>query len=99
MDYNTRQLAQLIAAENGITATLADGIIRSLFTNIESVLAEGGKVRLPIGTFSTATQGARSGVNHITGKSWHSPDKTVPKFRYSSRVKRSVASQKQLVNF
>ena len=81
------ELVEAIAAKTGFTkadsARAADAFIESLKEGIKK-----GKVTLTgFGTFSSKVRPARDGINPLTGKPLHIPEKTVATFKAGSKLK------------
>lgn len=76
-----------IAEERDIPAAQADQIVRHVFTNIATSLAEGEDVGIPgFGKFRAVDRAARTAHNPQTGETVEVAAKTVVKFKAASAL-------------
>jgi DNA-binding protein HU-beta len=85
---NKMDLVNRVADETGLKKKDAERAVNSVFSVIESALAEGEKVQvIGFGTFETRQRAARSGRNPQTGETISIPASTVPAFKPGNRLK------------
>lgn len=89
---NKAELKNFIADElDGVTKKEAGMLIDVFLDGLREGLIKDGKVTLVgFGTFKLATQKARKARNPQTGEPVDVPEKTVPKFRPSDKLKALV---------
>lgn len=87
---NKKGLTNYVAGEAGITKKDANALIGVVLDGISEGLVEEGKVTLVgFGTYSIVTRKARMARNPKTGEAISVPEKTVPKFKPSKKLKES----------
>ena len=65
---NKSQLIDVVSKESGLKRKEAEAAVNSVFSAIETALADGEKVQLiGFGSFSVKERGARTGRNPATG--------------------------------
>ena len=80
-----------IAADAGITKSVAEKAVDSFVNNIEKALKNGDKVTLTgFGTFQCASRAARTGRNPRTGKEIKIDSCNIPKFKPGSKFKEAL---------
>lgn len=85
---NKKGLTNYVAGEAGITKKDANALIGVVLDGISEGLVEEGKVTLVgFGTYSIVTRKARMARNPKTGEAISVPEKTVPKFKPSKKLK------------
>lgn len=88
---NKRDLADIVAYETGVSRTLAEAGIDSVFGAITAALHDGAKVRITgFGTFEVRERRARVGRNPRTGESIEIPATKAPAFKASQALKAAV---------
>lgn len=84
---NKKELVQAIAGKAGMNLTQAEKALNGVLDAISDTLTEGEKlVLVGFGTFSTNKRPARKGRNPQTGSELEIPEKTVAKFKASTKL-------------
>ena len=88
---NKAELVSAIAADAGVTKSVASKVLDSMINNVTESLKKGDKVTLVgFGTFSVTKRKARTGRNPQTGKKIKIPAKKVAKFRAGAKLAKAV---------
>ena len=88
---NKAELVSAIAADAGVTKSVASKVLDSMINNVTESLKKGDKVTLVgFGTFSVIKRKARTGRNPQTGKKIKIPAKKVAKFRAGAKLAKAV---------
>jgi len=88
---NKAELVRAIAADAGVTKSVASKVLDSVINNVTESLKKGDKVTLVgFGTFSVTKRKARTGRNPQTGKEIKIPAKKVAKFRAGAKLAEAV---------
>ncbi len=88
---NKAELVSAIAADAGVTKSVASKVLDSMINNVTESLKKGDKVTLVgFGTFSVTKRKARTGRNPQTGKKIKIPAKKVAKFRAGAKLAEAV---------
>jgi DNA-binding protein HU-beta len=89
---NKKDLKNYVAENAGVTKAEAGIMIDSVLDGIKAGLAEDAKVTLVgFGTFTAVKRAARKARNPKTGEPVDVPEKVVPKFKASAKMKEVVA--------
>lgn len=85
-------VARLASSRDIASAAAASRVIELMIKTIKEQVSVGRQVDLSgLCLFKPAVQGARSGVNYLTGKSFNTPPKKVVKIRPAAAFKAIVA--------
>lgn len=88
---NKAELVSAIAADAGVSKSVASKVLDSVINNVTESLKKGEKVTLVgFGTFSVTKRKARTGRNPQTGKEIKIPAKKVAKFRAGAKLAKAV---------
>ena len=88
---NKAELVSAIAADAGVTKSVASKVLDSMINNVTESLKKGDKVTLVgFGTFSVTKRKARTGRNPQTGKEIKIPARKVAKFRAGAKLAEAV---------
>lgn len=88
---NKAELVSAIAADAGVSKSVASKVLDSMINNVTESLKKGKKVTLVgFGTFSVTKRKARTGRNPQTGKEIKIPAKKVAKFRAGAKLAEAV---------
>jgi len=88
---NKAELVSAIAADAGVTKSVASKVLDSMINNVTESLKKGDKVTLVgFGTFSVIKRKARTGRNPQTGKEIKIPARKVAKFRAGAKLAEAV---------
>lgn len=88
---NKAELVSAIAADAGVTKSVASKVLDSVINNVTESLKKGDKVTLVgFGTFSVTKRKARTGRNPQTGKEIKIPARKVAKFRAGAKLAEAV---------
>lgn len=94
---NKSDLAAAVAADIGVSRTVAASAVDSVFTHVVRSVADGTPVTVAgFGIFEPRTRAARTGRNPHTGAAIDVPAATVPAFRAGTKFKRIVSGQEEL---
>ena len=91
---NKKELSTAIAAKSADIGSAAEAgrIVETILDVITAELVAKGEVEFyAFGKFSTAEQPAKEGLVPGTKKKYKSPAKTIPKFKFSSALKTTIA--------
>lgn len=89
---NKKDLKNFVAEEMGVTKVEANASIDFVLDGIREGLKADGKVTLVgFGTFTAVKRAARKARNPKTGEPVDVPEKVVPKFKASAKMKAAVA--------
>ena len=88
---NKAELVRAIAADAGVSKSVASKVLDSMINNVTESLKKGDKVSLVgFGTFSVIKRKARTGRNPQTGKEIKIPARKVAKFRAGAKLAEAV---------
>jgi len=88
---NKKGLTDFVASEAGITKKDANALVGVVIDGIANGITAEGKVTLVgFGTFSVVKRKARMARNPQTGEPISVPEKTVPKFKPSKKLKEAT---------
>jgi len=88
---NKAELISAIAADAGVSKSVASKVLDSVINNVTESLKKGKKVTLVgFGTFSVTKRKARTGRNPQTGKEIKIPARKVAKFRAGAKLAEAV---------
>ena len=89
---NKKDLKDFVADDAGVTKAEAGIMIDAVLDGIKEGLAADAKVTLVgFGTFTAVKRAARKARNPKTGEPIDVPEKVVPKFKASAKMKEMVA--------
>jgi len=89
---NKKDLKDFVAENAGVTKAEAGIMIDAVLDGIKEGLAADAKVTLVgFGTFTAVKRAARKARNPKTGEPIDVPEKVVPKFKASAKMKEKVA--------
>lgn len=90
---NIKEVADYVAANNGLTKALAERAVKDAFAYIKDAVAAGTDVNLDkFGKFSPEKKAERNGRNPKTGESMVIAAKTVVKFKPAKDFKDQVSA-------
>ena len=88
---NKAEMADRLAARTGLSKSVANEAVDSVFAAIGEALANGGEVRIVgFGTFGTRSRPARTGRNPRTGEAVSIAASTSPTFKAGKTLKDAV---------
>lgn len=88
---NKKELVAAVAAESGVSARLAAGVVDVVLGVIEKALVGGEEVKLSsFGVFAVRSRAARVGTNPASGKRITIPASKTVVFKASKNLKSSV---------
>lgn len=89
---NMKELVGQIADTGGLTKKESRKVLDTVLECVMDSLVENGEVNLGpgFGKITVKTQAERNGVNPKTGESLKIPEKKIPKFKASKRLKERV---------
>jgi nucleoid DNA-binding protein len=88
---NKKELAAELAKRQGFKKSEVLDLINEMVDVIEGKLSEGGEVRISgIGRFFTKERASSKGRNPHTGEALQLESRTVPRFQFSDKLKRST---------
>jgi len=92
---NRADIIENISERSGLTRAEVSAVFEGILKMIESELALGGSVELRrFGTFRCVKRAARRAVNPRTGAPVNVPERIVPTFKPSPKLREAVAGAK-----
>ena len=86
------EIIETISEKTGLTRTEVAAVFEGVLKMIESELARGGTVELRrFGTFRCVKRAARKAVNPRTGKPINVPERIIPTFKPSPKLREAVS--------
>ena len=91
---NMKKLVAKVAKGTSLTQKQAQDAIKVIFESIAEAIGEGERVQIyGFGSFYAKVQAARVYPNRFTAESKETPEKKVPKFKASTRLKAEIAGK------
>lgn len=92
---NKKELAAKLAERQDLSKAQALDVLNSMIDVIDEELDKGEKVRISgLGTFFTKERASSKGRNPQTGEDLILEARTVPRFKFSDRMKRTTTESK-----